>query len=187
MPPPSPWERAAAAPPGAADRPGWATLVLMGAARGWIIFAIVWGSLLLVSNGVIQAVAINHTTTNVDQYNTVVADYNASGNAMQRAAHDAQSCPTVQCLRASHLAAAAALTKLVNDIQGMNLPSNAVGQAHVVESDANQLSTIFTNLANTSDGATYHATAQRSNLSAILNSYPGDTRNLLNALNNNGF
>jgi len=57
----------------------------------------------------------------------------------------------------------------------------------VVESDANQLATIFTNLANSSDNATYHDTAQRSNLTAILNSYPGDTQSLLNALNSNGF
>jgi hypothetical protein len=91
----------------------------------------------------------------------------------------------VACLRASHLAAAASLTKLVDDIQGMSLPANAVGPAHVVESDANQLATIFTNLANSSDNATYHDIAQRSNLTAILNSYPGDTQSLLNALNAN--
>jgi hypothetical protein len=187
MPPPSPWEWAAAPSPEAADQPGWATLVLTGAARGWIIFAIVWGSILFVSQGAIQAAAFHNTTTTIDQYNTIVSDYNDSGNAMQRAADDAQSCSDVACLRASHLAAAASLTKLVDDIQGMNLPTNAVGPAQVVQSDANQLATIFTNLANSSDSITYHANAQRSNLISILNSYPGDTQHLLNALNANAF
>ena len=187
MPPPSPWERAAAPSPEVGDRPGWAALVLTGAARGWIIFAIVWGSIVFLGQGAIQAAAFHNSTTTVEEYNTIVSDYNHSGTSMQRAAHDAQSCSDVACLRASHLAAAASLTKLVDDIQGMSLPDNAVGPAHVVESDANQLATIFTNLANSSDNAMYHDTAQRSNLTAILNSYPGDTQSLLNALNSNGF
>jgi hypothetical protein len=187
MPPPSPWERAAASPPEVGDRPGWAALVLSGAARGWIIFAIVWGSIVFLGQGAIQAAAFHNTTTTVEQYNAIVSDYNHTGTAMQRAAHDAQSCSDVACLRASHLAAAASLTKLVDDIQGMSLPGNAVGPAHVVESDAHQLATIFTHLANSSDNATYRDTAQRSNLTAILNSYPGDTQSLLNALNANAF
>jgi hypothetical protein len=161
--------------------------VLTGAARGWIIFAIVWGSIVLVGNGAIEGAVARHNSTTVAQYNTIVSDYNDSGTAMQHAAHDAQSCSEVACLRASHLAAAASLTKLVDDIQGMHLPTNAVAPAHLVESDANQLATIFTNLANSSDNTTYQATARRSNLTAILNSYPGDTQTLLNALNANGF
>ncbi len=29
---------------------GWGTLIVAGAARGWMIFAIVWGSLLFLDN-----------------------------------------------------------------------------------------------------------------------------------------
>jgi hypothetical protein len=183
MPPPSPWERTGAPSPETSEPAGWATLVLTGAARGWIIFAIVWGSIVLVGNGAIEGAVARHNSTTVAQYNTIVSDYNDSDAAMVSASHDAQSCTDVPCLRGSHLAAAASLTKMVDDIQGMNLPDNAVGPAHLVESDANQLATIFTNLANSSDIGTYHDNAQRSNLSSILNSYPGDTQNLLNALN----
>ena len=53
MPPPSSWERISAMPPGAA-LPPWGTLVLQGAARGWMIFAIVWGWILFVGQDVVQ-------------------------------------------------------------------------------------------------------------------------------------
>jgi hypothetical protein len=47
MPPPSPWERTAV-PSGIGPLPPWGVLVLKGAARGWMIFAIVWGSIVFV-------------------------------------------------------------------------------------------------------------------------------------------
>jgi hypothetical protein len=180
MPPPSPSERVADGP--GDGEPGWATLVLAGAARGWIIFAIVWGSIVFLGESAIQSAFNNNNSTDVNQYNAVVSDYNATGTAVEKAFHDARTCTTVQCLRASHLAAAGSLSNFAGELQGMSLPATATGSAPRVESDAHQLATIFTDLANSPDAATYRATVQRSNLSSILNSYPMDTQNLLNAI-----
>ena len=59
MPPPSAWERSGV-PVGEA-LPPWGTLVLEGAARGWMIFAIVWGSVIFVGQNVTQNVVFgNH-------------------------------------------------------------------------------------------------------------------------------
>ncbi len=63
MPPPSSWERISAMPPGAA-LPSWGTLVLQGAARGWMIFAIVWGSILFVGQDVVQNLQAHHRNDN---------------------------------------------------------------------------------------------------------------------------
>jgi hypothetical protein len=56
MPPPSEWERSVpTADSGSGDgSPGsrWGTLIVAGTARGWMIFAIVWGSIIfLLENG----------------------------------------------------------------------------------------------------------------------------------------
>jgi Domain of unknown function (DUF4389) len=50
MPPPSTWERSAM-PPGE-TLPPWGTLVLEGSARGWMIFAIVWGAIIGVGGNI---------------------------------------------------------------------------------------------------------------------------------------
>jgi hypothetical protein len=55
MPPPSSWERTAAPPPLGGELPPWGTLVLEGAARSWMIFAIVWGSIVLVGQSITQS------------------------------------------------------------------------------------------------------------------------------------
>lgn len=59
MPPPTVGERVM----GGAELPSWATLVVQGASRGWMIFAIVWGSVLFVSQNAAQT-AFNHSKTN---------------------------------------------------------------------------------------------------------------------------
>ena len=57
MPPPSAWERVAlAAPGGGTVLPPWGTLVLEGAARSWMIAAIVWGSVVFVAQDVTQSI-----------------------------------------------------------------------------------------------------------------------------------
>lgn len=183
MPPPSPSERVAEVSGG--REPGWARLVLTGAARGWIIFAIVWGSVLYLGQIGIQSALRSSGTTTVDQYNTVVSDFNATGTAVQRAGQDAARCSTVSCLRSSHLAAADSFSSMADDVGGMSLPANASGPADRVQSEAHRLSTIFTDLANSSDATTYVATTKRSNLSSVLNSYAANTQSLLNALRSN--
>ena len=55
MPPPSPWERTAVPPPPGGELPPWGTLVLEGAARSWMIFAIVWGSVVFVGQSIAQS------------------------------------------------------------------------------------------------------------------------------------
>ena len=183
MPPPSTWERAVPAAPTGDVTPAWATLALTGAARGWVIFAIVWGSVLFVGTNVAQNVVNNHNrSTGVAQVNAVVSDYNATYTALNTAGQDIKSCTTVACLRPSHLYAASKLTQFDDDLHGMSLPANAGGPTQVVESDAGQLASILTQLASSSDLATYHSTAKDSNLTTILNSYPGDTQNLVNVL-----
>jgi hypothetical protein len=55
MPPPSQRERTSI--PSAPDPlPPWGILVLQGAARAWMIFAIVWGSILFVGQNVAQGI-----------------------------------------------------------------------------------------------------------------------------------
>ena len=183
MPPPSPWERVAPSPPTGDETPGWGTLVLTGAARGWMIFAIVWGSILFLGQNIAQNIVVGHRQSSVQQFNTVNSDTNAANTAIDRAGQSIKSCTTVACLGPSYTTAAAKLTQLADDLHGMSLPSNAGGQAQNVESDANQLASVFTKLANSSDAATYRATAQSSNLGSILSSYATDSQSLLNTLN----
>jgi hypothetical protein len=61
MPPPSAGERVAFG--GGEQLPPWGTLVVQGATRGWMIFAIVWGSVLFVGGNAVQS-AFNHHNTN---------------------------------------------------------------------------------------------------------------------------
>ncbi len=110
------------------------------------------------------------------------SDTHSVTTAIDNAGASIKSCTTVSCLRPTHLTAAAKLTQLADDVHGMSLPSNANGQAQSVESDARQLASIFTELANSSDAASYRATVQSSNFDSILNSYASDSNNLLNAL-----
>ena len=159
--------------------PGWARLVLGGAARSWLIFAIVWGSILYVGQASVQAALGNNTSTR-DQYNTIVTDFNATGTAVRRAGADAQRCSTVQCVRPSHLAAAASFSTFSNDLEGMSLPANASNSANLVKGDADKLATIFTDLADSSSASAYQATAQRNNISGVIASYAANTRSLLN-------
>jgi len=76
MPPPSPWERTAVPPPPGGELPPWGTLVLEGAARSWMIFAIVWGSVVFVGQSIAQG-ALNgnrNHTSGVVQYDAVHRD-----------------------------------------------------------------------------------------------------------------
>jgi hypothetical protein len=74
MPPPSSWERSAVPPPQGGELPPWGTLVLEGAARGWMIFAIVWGSIVLVGQSITQSALggnQNNNNTGVVRYDAV--------------------------------------------------------------------------------------------------------------------
>ncbi len=67
MPPPSAWERVAPPEPGSEPLPPWGRLVLEGAARGWMIFAIVWGSVLFVIQDVSQNIGRHNNPNNNSQ------------------------------------------------------------------------------------------------------------------------
>ena len=177
MPPPGPSERAPEVARSGA--PGWARLVLGGAARKWMIFAIVWGSILYAGQLGVQAAFRGHNST-VNQYNSIVTDFNATHTSINGALLKAQTCTTVSCLRDSHLNAADSLSRFHDDLQGMDFPSNASNSARQVENDTHKLATIFRDLAHSSDAATYRATVTNSNLEGILSSYPNHTQNLLN-------
>jgi Domain of unknown function (DUF4389) len=59
MPPPSQWERTST--PSPQDQlPPWGILVLQGAARAWMIFAIVWGSIIFVGQNVVRSIGNNN-------------------------------------------------------------------------------------------------------------------------------
>ena len=62
MPPPSPWERTSP-PPASEQLPSWGILVVQGAAKGWLIFAIVWGSLIVIGQNALQGHRNNNNTT----------------------------------------------------------------------------------------------------------------------------
>jgi len=63
MPPPSPWERTAI-PSGVDPLPSWGILILQGAARSWMIFAIVWGSIVFIGENVFRGHGNHNNTTN---------------------------------------------------------------------------------------------------------------------------
>ena len=72
MPPPSSWERTAI-PSSVDPLPSWGILILQGAARSWMIFAIVWGSSCS-SARTSSGLAAHHNHTTNGQLNTVPAD-----------------------------------------------------------------------------------------------------------------
>ena len=59
MPPPSQWERTSIPPP-LEPLPPWGILVLQGAARAWMIFAIVWGSIIFVGQNAVRGIGNNN-------------------------------------------------------------------------------------------------------------------------------
>jgi hypothetical protein len=71
MPPPSQWERTSTPSPQDVQR-SRGTLILQGAARSWMIFAIVWGSIVFVGQIARDAAGGNRHTTS-EQVNTVNA------------------------------------------------------------------------------------------------------------------
>jgi hypothetical protein len=150
--------------------------VLPRAARGWLIFAIVWGVILYVGSSAIQA-AFTHTTT--AQYNTVVNDYNSSVSAIEQASQ----CSTLSCLRAREPAVSDALDGYTANLVGMNLPAGTNSAVAAVESDVSQLSTAFTSLANSANQQVYESRLQSSQVNTLLQTLHVDTNNLLTAIN----
>ncbi len=79
MPPPSQWERTSL-PSSVEPLPPWGILVLQGAARAWMIFAIVWGSIVFVGENAIRGSGNNNNNhsmyvqLNTVQLNTVHVD-----------------------------------------------------------------------------------------------------------------
>lgn len=189
--PASPWEHAPPPPPPPPPPPQGTDgernrLVLARGARRWLVFATVWGSILLVAYlSIFAAVGVHNANNAANQYNAVVNDYNDSKAAITAAIAQIDSCTTVSCLQASHLAAASSLDKFNVDLTAMNLPPNAQGPARVVESDLTQLGSVFTNLANSPSPQAYRATLQKSNLQTLLTSLTNDTNSLLDALRSN--
>jgi len=73
MPPPTPWERTAVAS-GVDPLPSWGILILQGAARSWMIFAIVWGSIVFIGENVFRGHGHNNNNTANGLIITVPAD-----------------------------------------------------------------------------------------------------------------
>jgi hypothetical protein len=184
MPPPSPWERAAPAAGAPAGEPGPGTLILTGAARGWMIFAIVWGAVLTVAQGPIQAAIArnNNTQTATQQFDTSRADVNEVSVAILASAEAARTCTSIASVRPSSQAAAAKLTHLANDLRAMSLPDNATASATAVESDADQLASIYNELAASKGCADYHTLGQTSAYGSVLASYLSDSVRFLTVL-----
>jgi hypothetical protein len=184
MPPPSPWEGATPAAGAPAEGPGRGTLALTGAARGWMIFAIVWGAVFTVAQGSIQAAIARHnrTQTTTQQFDTTRADVNEVSVAILASASAAAACNSIASVRPSSQDAAAKLTHLANDLRAMSLPDNANASAAALESDADQLAAIYRELAATSSCAAYHTLGQTSAYGTVLASYLSDSVRFLTLL-----
>jgi hypothetical protein len=184
MPPPSPWEQAAPAAGVPAGEPGRGTLALTGAARGWMIFAIVWGSVLTVAQGPIQAAITRNsrTQTATQQFDTSRADVNEVSVAILASASAARACTSIASVRPSSQAASAKLTHLANDLRAMNLPDNATASAAAVESDAGQLASVYNELAASNSCADFHTLGQTSAYGSILAAYLSDSVRFLTVL-----
>ncbi len=63
MPAPSAWERTST-PPSVDPLPSWGILILQGAARSWMIFAIVWGSIVFIGENVFRGHGHHNRTAN---------------------------------------------------------------------------------------------------------------------------
>ncbi len=187
MPPPSPWERTVALPGSATEQSGWGTLVLKGAARGWMIFAIVWGSLLFVGQAVAQGVRTNRTAATVRQYNTIVSDYNGTYNVLRttlvKGGTGPDACTTLTWLQTADQQTADSLGRFGAALHDMSFPSDADDSSQRVESDVAQLSVFFQALASAPNLGQYRTLARQSNVSALLSSYPTDVQSLLNDVN----
>lgn len=169
-------------PPGPPRDRGW--LVLPRAARGWLIFAIVWGAILFVTQTTVNSIVAHNNLNRIQsEYNTVLNDFNDQKAAVDHAISVSRQCNTIACLRPSHLAAAASLRRYASDVRAMNLPSGAQQPAQLVESDASQLASAFTQLANSANGQAYQSTVQSTQVNTLLRTLPNDTNRLLAALN----
>ena len=150
----------------------------------------VWGAVLFAgyAGGV---VSFNfHVTTTTSQHDAIVDDFNAPDGpkaTLQAAIAASQRCTTVACLRPSHFAAASSLQLFASEIRGISLPANAQAPAQAVESDADQLASAFTKLANSPNAQAYRTGVESSGLNTLLQSLPTDTNNLLTALTQSVF
>jgi hypothetical protein len=158
------------------------SLILNGAARGWMIFAIVWGSLLYVGQGVVQNLVTQHRTDAVTQYNTVVSDYEATTKSLVAAGKSVPDCQTVTCARPYDTAAASSLNEFGDDLRSMDVAAGASDAQRHVESDVTQLSSTLTQLARSPNAASYAARAQRSDLDGLLRTYADDVESLVYSL-----
>ena len=174
--------------PGASEElPPWSRLILTGAARGWMIFAIVWGSLLYVGQAVVQGV-LSHRAAAVLQANIVTNDYNATYDKLSKAVGNGSNgtldtCATLSCLQSVSQGVANSLASFSDDLSTMSFPAQATASSQRVESDVAQLHAFFQSLADASSIQQVRALAQRSQIDTILQSYPGDVRSLVNDIN----
>ena len=184
MPVPSAQERAALPLGTSGELPPWSRLILVGAARGWMIFAIVWGSVLYVGQAVVQGV-FSHRAAAVLQANTVTSDYNATYDQLTKAVGNGSNgtldtCPTLSCLQSASQGVANSLTSFSSDLSSMSFSSRATASSQRVESDVAQLHSFFQSLADASSIQQVRALAQRGQIDTVLQSYPGDVQSLVN-------
>jgi hypothetical protein len=155
-----------------------------------MIYAIAWGVVLLAGYAGGLVAFSFHVSTTTSQHDAIVNDFNAPDGpkaTVQAAVDAAHHCTTVACLDHSHFAAASSLQLFAAEIRGMNLPSNAQAPARAVESDADQLASAFTKLANSPNAQAYRTAVESSGLNTLLQSLPTDTSNLLSALTQSVF
>jgi hypothetical protein len=79
MPPPSSWERTSL-PSSVEPLPPWGILILQGAAKGWMIFAVVWGSIVFIAVDATRAHRHPHHTTS-GLVTTVAANTSGPGSS----------------------------------------------------------------------------------------------------------
>ncbi len=195
MPPPTAWERVGppSGPPGGSaawgasgpaddEDSGRVSLVLAGAARGFMIFAIVWGSVLIVGGNVVQNLALRQRNDAAAQYDTVFSDYTATAKSLDAAGKAVPDCQTVACARPYDTAAVSRLNTFGADLRAMTVTGGASSAQQHVENDLSQLSSTLNQLADSPDAAAYARVGRRSDLAGLVGTYADDVQSLLNAL-----
>ncbi len=173
--------------------PPWARLVLVGAARGWMIFAIVWGSLIFVGYSIGIGVAIHQAVVNAQQADTVRHDYDHTVNAVNRAVGTRgnngtyASCTTLACLQAIDQGIADQFAAFADDLSSMHFSSQATVSAARVKADVQQLQSFFARLATASSLAQYRSEATQGQVSTLIDTYQNDVPRLLDDLGTTTF
>ncbi len=147
-----------------------------------MIFAIVWGSVIVVGENVALNLASRQRNEAAAQYDTVLSDYAATAKSLDAAGKAVPHCQTVACARPYDTAAVSTLNAFGTDLRAMSVSGGASSAQQHVENDLSQLSSTLDQLADSPDAAAYARAGRRSDLAGLVGTYADDVQSLVNAL-----